>query len=168
MDQKVLFEVAPKQLDRVLSFFARVEAKASFVFAINSALLGVLAVHVERADLYEWLHCILLVLVAGGLGVSYYFVYRCSFPNLSGGHLSLVYFKEIAKLREQQYVRSFRDMTEDAYVDDVLSQVWRNAEILTEKFRAIKVAFVITGLCLLPWAAFLTVASITHILPSIR
>jgi hypothetical protein len=54
MDKSKISELAPKQLERVLSFFARVEAKASFIFAINSALLGALALHVERSDFVDW------------------------------------------------------------------------------------------------------------------
>jgi hypothetical protein len=54
MEIERLVEIAPKQLDRVLGFFARVEAKASFLFAINSVFLGTLAVHVERSDFNDW------------------------------------------------------------------------------------------------------------------
>src|SRR5271155_3587899 len=105
MEDDSLFELAPKQMDRVLSFFSRVEAKASFVFAINSALLGTLAVHVERSDFVDWHRYVSLFLAGVGIAISYYYVYRCSFPNLSGGHQSLVYFKEIGRLREQTISR---------------------------------------------------------------
>lgn len=163
MDHDKLFDLAPKQLDRVLSFFSRVEAKASFVFAINSALLGALAVHVDRADFNDWRRYSSLALTALALAVSYYYVYKCSFPNLSGGHLSLVYFKEIGRLREQTYIQKFREMSEDAYVDDILGQTWRNSEILTEKFRTIKIAFILTGVSLLPWTVYLSISSVSHL-----
>lgn len=163
MDDDRLIEVAPKQLDRVLSFFARVEAKASFLFAINSAFLGILAVHVERSDFNDCPRYVSLALAAVGLATSFYYVYRCSFPNLTGGHRSLIYFKEIAKLREQDYIKSFKSMPDNDYVDDVLSQAWRNSEILAEKFRAIKIAFIVTGVTLLPWSVYLALASISHL-----
>jgi hypothetical protein len=164
MDKDILFELAPKQLDRVLSFFSRVEAKASFIFAINSALLGILAVHVERSDFNDWLRYSSLGLAALGLAASYYYVYRCSFPNLSGGHLSLIYFKEISRLREQGYIHQFREISQDAYIDDILAQTWRNSAILTEKFRTIKIAFIGTGLSLLPWTVYLAMSSVSHLM----
>jgi hypothetical protein len=163
MDNSRLIELAPKQLERVLGFFVKVEAKANFVFAIDSGLLGTLALHVERSDFNDWRRCVALGLAAAGLAISYYFVYRCSFPTLSGGHQSLIYFREIAKLREQTFVKNFRDLDDDDYIDDLLSQTWRNSQILTEKFRTIKIAFLATGLSLVPWSSYLVLASMSHL-----
>jgi hypothetical protein len=163
MDEAKISEFAPKQLDRILSFFARVEAKASFVFAVDSALLGVLAVHVERSDFEKGFTVLLLVVLGIALAASYLYIYRSSSPNLEGGHSSLIYFREIAKLREQEFVKAFRAQSDETYVDDILSQVWRNSQILTEKFSAVKKAFVLAGLSLLPWTAFLIFSSLTHV-----
>jgi hypothetical protein len=163
MDKSKSQEVASKQLDRVLAFFTRVEAKASFVFALNSAMLGTIAVRVERSDFDKWPNVAALAIACIGLIASCYFVYRCSFPSLAGGHSSLVYFKEIAKLREQEFVKSYKAQSEDALIDDLASQIWRNSQILSEKFWSIKIAFVITALSLLPWAAFLAIASVQHL-----
>jgi hypothetical protein len=73
-----------------------------------------------------------------------------------------VYFAEVAKLREQEYLKSFRAMTDDELADDYLGQAWRNAQILSEKFRAMKIAFILTGLGLAPWLWFLILASLSH------
>jgi hypothetical protein len=40
-------EGAAKQLDRILGFFPRVESKASFLFALNSALLPIFGSEAE-------------------------------------------------------------------------------------------------------------------------
>jgi hypothetical protein len=162
MDSKTLQEHAPKQLERVLAFFARVEAKASLVFAVDSALLGVLAVNLRKQDLSD---PIAMGLFAGAIvlfGASLFYVYRCSFPDLKGGHSSLIYFNEVSKLREQEYVKSFRGMSTEEFLDDVLSQAWRNSQILTKKFAAIKTAFILTALGLAPWIGFLILASLRH------
>lgn len=165
MEKSKLFELAPKQLECVLGFFARVEAKANFVFAVNSALLGALALHVKRSDFDDWHRYVALGIAAIGLATSYFFIYRCLFPTLDGGHRSIIYFREIARLPEQTFIEKFRDLGEDDYVDDLLSRTWRNSEILAVKFRTIKVAFIATGLTLLPWSAYLGLASITHAVP---
>jgi hypothetical protein len=155
-------EIASQQLDRVLSFFARVEAKASFIFAVDSALLALVAINVQYGDLTNppivapAAICVLL------LCISLFFVYRCSFPNLAGGHRSLVYFKEIAKLREAEYVEQFGSLDAEALARDVMGQIWRNSEILSAKFAAIKIAFILTAVALLPWFIFLVTTSIAH------
>lgn len=155
MDQKQVLELAPKQLDRVLAFFARVEAKASFVFAMNSALLGVLAVHLQRDDFKNWGTGLGIAIFAIGLATSYYFVFQSSFPRLAGGQSSLIYFKTIAALREEQFVKQFTSQSDKDLANDLLCQIWRNSQILTAKFHAVKIAFILTGLCLLPWTYLL-------------
>ena len=135
---------------------------------MNSALLGTTAIRVERADFAQPLHIPLLAVFGLGMAISYFFVYKSSFPSLEGGHASLIYFGEIAKLREQEFVKSFREQSGDALVDDMLSQVWRNSQILAQKFNAIKVAFVVTGLSLLPWCLFLAASSVTRAILSVR
>lgn len=99
-------EISAKQLDRILGFFPRVESKASFLFAVNSTMIGVLSVNIQRTDLFSWLHMILAVLTAAILAMSLFFIYRCIFPNLAGGHASMIYFREIAKLRETEYIEA--------------------------------------------------------------
>lgn len=160
--QSVNIDIAAKQLDRVLSFFPRVEAKASFLFALNSAMLGVLALNVQKTDLGLWHHVLSASIAVLLVVASLFFVYRCTFPSLRGGTASLVYFHEIAKLREAEYLAAFKAVLPESLAEDYLSQAWRNAEILAAKFSDLKRAFLLTALALFPWSAFLVLASITH------
>jgi hypothetical protein len=155
-------DISAKQLDRILGFFPRVESKASFLFAVNSAMIGALSVNIQRADLFSLIHMTLAVLSMAALIVSLFFIYQCTFPNLAGGHSSMIYFREIAKQRETEYVGAFKSLSNDRLLEDLTSQTWRNAEILAAKFTAMKRAFVVTALALAPWSLFLIVASITH------
>ena len=155
-------EVAAKHLDRILGFFSRVEAKASFLFAIDSALLGVIAINVQRNDFVVWYYLVTLAIAAVLICASLYFVYRCVFPSLKGGHASLIYFREIAKLREADYITKLKGVSEIELLDDMLGQVWRNSEILGKKFDHVKTAFILTSLALIPWLAFLVLAGVNH------
>jgi hypothetical protein len=155
-------DAAAKQLDRILSFFPRVEAKASFLFAMDTTLLGVIAINAQKSDFLIWYHTAALALAASLLFGSLYFVYFCIFPSLKGGHSSLIYFREIAKLREAEYIAAVRAIDSDRLTEDFIGQAWRNSEILTKKFDHIKVAFVLTALSLIPWTAFLLLAGLTH------
>jgi hypothetical protein len=146
----------------VLGFFARVEAKASFVFAADTSMLALIALNLRYEDFSRWQIVVPAVFAVIGIAASVVFVYRCSFPNLSGGHQSLIYFAEIAKRRESAFVDEFLKVDEGALIRDVVGQVWRNSEILSLKFRAIKVSFILTALSLIPFFLFLAAATIYH------
>jgi hypothetical protein len=162
MDAKEKREFSAKHLDRVLGFFARVEAKASFLFAIDTTLLALIALNLRKSDLHLW-----YVMVPGVAAVllllcSLWYIYQCHFPKLDGGSGSLVYFAEIAKRTETRFISDCETLTEADLTKDYLGQTWRNAQILTAKFSHVKTAFTLTGGALIPWFAFLVATSITN------
>jgi hypothetical protein len=81
--------------------------------------------------------------------------FHCAFPQLQGGSSSLIFFGEIAKRRESEYIDKFLKQSVPAYVKDLTAQVWRNAEILTLKYRHLKWAFVGMSLAVPFWVATL-------------
>lgn len=159
---KLIHDVADKQLDRILGFFPRVDTKGSFIFAMNTGLLALLALNLRLDDLRNWFLAIPAAAVLLIVGSSFYFVYLGSFPYLKGGADSLIYFREIAKRTEATFIDEFLAQNEDAQTRDLLGQVWRNSEILKMKYDATKIAFVLTALALIPWTIFLAAAAIFH------
>lgn len=162
MEKQKLFEVASAQLDRVLGFFPRVETKISALFAVDVAMLALLAVNATVNDLGIWYLALLYVASAVALGTSIWFLYTASFPQLKGGDNSLVYFKEIARRTEANYLKAMRESEIEAYADDILGQVWRNSEILTAKFHGVKWAFISTALAVPAWFLAIMTASVHH------
>ena len=141
---------ARDQLNRTLTFFPRVDSKASLVFGINTGLLAVLA---TRSAIYtqlrfEWIPIGLTLLL---LGISFGHLYKEAFPSLKGGQESLLYFNEIAKRTEAKYIETWKSLEESEYLADLLGQVWRNSEILKQKFEHVKWAFYALALALVPW-----------------
>lgn len=159
---KASHELARKQLDLVLGFFGRVDAKASFVFAMDTGLLALLAVNARLEDVSTWFLIGPAILALALIIASLYFVYRCSFPYLKGGTASLVYFREIARRTEARFVEEFVNQSDEDHARDVLGQVWRNSEILKLKFDAIKIAFILTAISLIPWTGYLAAAAAVH------
>lgn len=162
MDAKDRLAIAQSQLDRVLGFFARADAKASTIFAVDTALLAILCINLRPADVSHW-----YVVVPGAAAItlivaSLIYVYRSSFPSLKGGHSSLIYFCEIAKRTECKYIDEFERADAEALTADVLGQVWRNSEILKLKFDSVKAAFVLSALALVPWAIFIAATALQH------
>ena len=61
------------------------------------------------------------------------------FPHPDGGQSSLVYFREIAKLREADYLDRYLVLSEDDLRKDVAGQIWRNSQIVAAKFKHLNV-----------------------------
>ena len=105
--------------DKVLGFISRVDTKANAVLAINTGMLAFLTVHVpEWCAFRVWYMYIALVPVIL-LSISFWLLYKCGYPNLSGGHSSLIYFKEIAGRTESNFISDFMKQTDDEYLKDL-------------------------------------------------
>jgi hypothetical protein len=147
-------ESATNQLDLILSFFPRVDAKLSVVLGIDLGMLSILLTkapsNFDQVTDRDWIG---LSLFAAAMMLSLFFLYFGSFPHLNGGTSSLVYFREIAKKKKtEDYARAFNALTEQSLTDDLLSQVWCNAVILDKKFSRLKCAYIATVLGIGPWA----------------
>ena len=162
MNSQSRLEIAQGSLDRTLEFFSRVDAKASFILALNTGMLALLALNFDYNDILIWSFTGPFILAVLGLSSSLFNIYHCQFPQLKGGSGSKFYFKEIASRTEAQFIDEFLKEKEDGLLKDVLGQVWRNSEILNQKYAALKLAFIFTALSLLPWLTFLAVTTSIH------
>jgi hypothetical protein len=157
---------ARDQLTLVLGFFARVDAKASVVLAINTGMLAVLASNAPPLVRMSVIACILAGLAGVTIAGSLWFLYRVAFPTLHGGHHSLVYFREIAKRTESNFIEDFLAQDDTVRVKDLLGQVWRNSEIVKLKFDSLRWAFILMALAITPWVAAVSMFSSQN--PGIR
>jgi hypothetical protein len=160
---------ARDQLAIVLGFFSRVDAKASALLAIDTGMLAILtanALPLTTMSVMSVLSYVLAGITAAALGGSLWFLYRVAFPSLDGGHQSLIYFREIARRTETNFIDAFTAQDDDLRVKDLLGQVWRNSCILTAKFDSLKRAFILMALAIVPWSASVALFSSQH--PSIH
>lgn len=157
---------ARDQLTLILSFFSRVDAKASALLAIDTGMLAVLATNAPPIAAITPLSGVLAGVTVAVLAASLWFLYRVAFPALDGGHESLIYFREIAKRTESNFIDAFSAQEEVPRVKDLLGQVWRNSCILTAKFDALKRAFILMALAIIPWAIAVALFSSQH--PGVR
>ena len=88
-------------------------------------------------------------------GLSLWRLYQGSFPQLEGGNDSLIYFREIAKRTEVQFVEEFNKIFADTLAKDLSGQVWRNSQILSQKFDHLVWAYRFMGFSVIPWVAAL-------------
>jgi hypothetical protein len=155
-------ETHERQLDRLMAFFPRLDAKVSALFAIMAGQIAVAMLNLSASDLTVW--WIVAPLAVFGVFAVWAFIhlYLCAYPHLKGGNSSLVYFAEISKLREAEYVQKYSGLTNDALKSDVAAQIWRNAEIVCCKYRYLKNATIAAMLSLIPWTLFLLAVSLAH------
>ena len=155
LGRETLLSASKDQLSLVLSFFPRVDAKLSVVLAIDTGVLAVLGADsppLRNLTGSMIAPAVLAVLLLAG---SIVFLYRGAFPNLEGGGHSLVFFREIARRTEHKFIEEFKHQNGDEHANDVLGQVWRNSQILTAKFAALKAAFILLAVAIAPWLAAL-------------
>jgi hypothetical protein len=99
------------------------------------------------------------VIGVGLLTLSFVFLYLAATPQTKGGAGSLVYFKEIAARTEADFLAEIKSCSEDKYTEQMFAQVWRNAEIVTQKFTYVKYAFISTAAAVVPWLIAITASS---------
>jgi hypothetical protein len=148
---------ARDQLAMILSFFPRVDAKLSTILAVNTAMMATLSASVPVLQKVAWWMAIAPAIATVMVAVSFVYLYRGGFPDLKGGHESVVYFKEIAKRTESKFIEQYENQTSESLRKDVLAQVWRNAEILSQKFHSLRMAFVWMALAAIPWSISLAI-----------
>jgi len=152
-----LIEVSRDNLSRILSIFPRVDALSSVVLAIDISLLAVLAANTPSLQIINRFQIITAGVFILIVGVSLYHLYKCSFPRLECEEKSLIYFREIAELEQLEFAKEFFGQTEKEYLHDLIKQIWRNSEILKQKFQHLKNAFRFLVFSLVPWVISLLI-----------
>lgn len=152
---------AKDQLALVLSFFARVETKLSVVLAVDLAMISIAFAKVLPLADVSLSVIGLLALFAVMQVASLILLYRGSFPHLTDGERSLIYFRTVAALSEADYRERFSQRDLGAHTDDVIDQAWINARILTVKFDRLKRAYFWMGLSVAPWVVALAVLALS-------
>lgn len=144
-------ELAKDQLTRVQSFFSRVDAKHSVVLAVDTGMLAFLAGRAPAWSVAHGWQLLFPIAATLCLANSIRYLYMSGHPTLTGGHNSIVYFREIAKRTETGYLEDFLGYSEEEYTKDLLAQVWRNSEILSSKFDHLQNALRYLAIAILPW-----------------
>jgi hypothetical protein len=162
-------ETYERQLDRTQAFIPRLDTKVSALFAIEAGQLAVASLNLTVGDLKIWWIAVPLVVFLAAAAFVFINLYRCTYPHLKGGHSSLIYFNEIAKLREAEFVQKFGALTTSEFKADLAAQIWRNAEIACLKYGYLRSSTVAAMLSLIPWTGVLLATSLAHLsLPKLQ
>lgn len=151
-DRSDLLQFLEANLARQLSWISMADSKTSFVFAVNTAMLAVLAaVSPKSASDWTVVQAVFAALAAALAMASLIFLSIASFPRTRGPKSSLIYFGCIAQRDANQFAEAASEMSEDAYVSDLCAQCHRNAEIAKLKFVWVQRALISLYLSVIPW-----------------
>lgn len=155
-------DIIQRQLDRVLGFFPRAEARINTLFGVNTLILIVAALNLSAGDLQLWYVTIPGSLLLVGLLVSYYHLFRANFPDDNGGEKSLVFFKEIQKRTEANFIAEFLECSETTLRNDLLGQIWRNSCIVCQNYLRVKQAIIATAISTANFVILLVITGTIH------
>jgi hypothetical protein len=142
----------------ILGFFPRVESKIGLLVGLEVAMAGYLAARLPQQHL--WLTMSVwtilgLFVTAGSLVLSFVCLYRAMFPTLDSGHRSLIYFREIGCRTEPKFLAEYEKANDETLLVDMHRQIWRNSEILMQKFDRLKIAFICFAIAIPAWLSTL-------------
>ena len=137
-----------------LHWISASEVKAGAIAAIDTAMLGALAAafsafpsieHLDWANLSSFFAaaCLLIAIFCTAMSV---------LPRTNGPPNSFVFFGKIVERTAADYFDAFRRADGNAFLDDCIDQVYRNAEIACSKFRWVRNAMMWSFAALPPWA----------------
>lgn len=150
---------ALSELDRVSGYIPRAEGKVTTLFPVAIAMLGVIAVKIPVNDPCSW-RVVNAILAAACLAMCLWRVYETLFPRTTAPRVSLIFFGEIAKKSEAQYVADLSAADDALLIADAASQIWRNSEIVTAKYGTAKAAFRWLVTALPFWLIFLALVTL--------
>lgn len=153
MDQQELTERLEANLERLLGWIAAADAKTSTVFAFSTAMLGVFAGLLPRADSWTRLSAFCSLIAAVLLALSLLFSTFAAFPRTSGPRGSLLFFGGIADRTAESYLQDLKAASHDTYLEDLARQCHRNAQIAQSKYAWVRRAMAALYLSVLPWIA---------------
>ena len=138
------YKIANDLLSKQLSWVIAADNKVPPIFAINTAMLGVIAALSKGIENWSISHAIVSVLAALPLVGSIISLALATFPRLHGPKGSNIYFGGIITKNLEAYVSEMKKTKDDDLLEDMYRQVYRNAEIAQAKFTFIKWAMIQT------------------------
>jgi hypothetical protein len=144
--------VLESNLARQLAWIAAADAKTGPVLTVNTAALGALAAVALPLGAWTVAQSFFGVAAVVLLALSFIHVFVASFPRTDGPVGSMVFFGEITRRSEAEFLAAMAPLDPEAYRVDLARQCYRNAQIAGQKFRHVKLATTFLLLALIPWA----------------
>lgn len=142
-------------LQATIEWVPRVDNRISILLGVLVAMIGTILVVAPPID--KWSDAAIITSMATGasLIVAAFGMFKATFPVTKGPTDSRIFFGSVGKRKAADYAAGFLAQSKSDYLDDLLAQIHRNAEIVSAKFKHIKIAFISTVVAVPLWAATL-------------
>ncbi|WP_420561411.1 Pycsar system effector family protein [Tepidicaulis sp.] len=142
MEDDHIFDRAEKNLERMLNWGVRHDARSSVLLGITAAMAGGLGAILPNIACWSlWA----FFLVGSSYACIIYSVVHLAlsqFPRTNSPNSSLLYFGTISKRNIREFERLLREQTQDEYLHDLSCQIHENAVLLDKKFSHTKHAMI--------------------------
>ena len=140
-----------KTLARLLEWIRAADARIAPLAALNTAMLGILVAAGARVD--DWTPSTMIIASAAGLSLSVSVIALAiaTFPRTKGPDQSLIYFGGIMGGDYSAYQGAITGLTDEKYLDDLVEQSYRNAEIASVKFRFVRISMILWFVGIATW-----------------
>lgn len=152
-----LIEKAETNLRTHLEWVGRYDTKISFVTVISIGMLGVMIDKISSSEDLNIYTSLILVATTLLLLLSLLFIYLGQYPHIESKNNSIIFFKTISEMKVDEFIKQFKNTSDEDYLNDTLFQVHINAELLTKKFIFFKRSLVFLLLSIIPWVILLYV-----------
>ncbi len=151
MTKKEQIQLAVNNLERLLEWISRYDTKSSIILGIDTGMIAILisfTPHINAWNLFMIFSAITSVII---LGTTLFFIQFGSYPRTKASNKSLIYFGTISEFSSDEFKKQFCNQKEEDYLNDLLEQCHRNAEIITLKFKNLKIAYRLLSFAIIPW-----------------
>jgi hypothetical protein len=155
MNAKDRIQLLQDNLIRVLNLISAVDSKASTIIAIDTAMLGALAVLIPPPTI--WTTCIIVLSIVPTilLLMSLLLLSFSTFPRTKGPANSLLYFGAVSQYSLDDYQNAVNELTEVRYIQDLTEQCHRNSEIADQKHRWVRRSMILLYISIPFWLVVL-------------
>lgn len=140
-----------KTLARLLDWINKVDTKITLIMAIDIAMLGILFSEAPSVSDYSTVLIICLVFSTITIFISLLFLLFSTFPITRGPDDSMIYFGKIVNKTLEEYESDLGAYQEENYIEDLIQQCHRNAEIANRKYKLLQRSLRALFVCIIPW-----------------
>jgi len=133
----------------IIDWISKAESKANIILGIKLFILGYFIESYNSPSSFSY-HALLYVLYLFFAGISFYFLIKIIFPQLSTKEPeSLIYFKHIDvkyKFNKKQGISDFINFDEDKFKKDIINQILSLSFVSSIKYKLLQKGFFFFGL----------------------
>lgn len=161
-------ERAEANLDRIIAWVWRHNYRTAFLFGAVTLMYGynfeVIRDFTGDCWALKYWALFLFGIITALYGIIVYLLFLSIKPDVNPKKDSYVFFGTISQMEQSSFVKEVRDLDCERYLEDVLCQVHRNAEIVTKKFSLLSRAFYYFAVFIGFWFLFIGLATVPEFL----